>query len=201
MDGGVTPTRHWGTPTRARGSPTKLINADGTARGHEAFSARKAASHALIAARHMCPVPRHQSCPARHESPPARRAVLPAQQLVLPARRARPGFESGRARVWGSGGLQGALQARQRATGKASGGQGVRAWPSAEWQDRLVGSPLGELKQTDGGAVGRGKEGDQVWSRYLERAKEKQGLQAGSAASSTAVINSNQVCFATAICA
>lgn len=206
MGWGVTPTRHWGTPTRARGSPSKLLRADGTARSHEAVSARKAPSCALLAARHTTLSPRHESLPARHESlparhespparhesMPARRAALPAQQLVLPARRAQPGFNStsAGARVWGSGGVRGALQARQHA---AAGGQGVRAWPLADWQDRLGRHPSGEPKQTGSNTVGCSEEVDKVWSRYLDRAKEKQDRQAGSATSGTAMVSSSQV--------
>lgn len=230
MEGGLTPTRHWGTPTRARGSPTKLLRADGTARSHETLPARKASSCALLAARHMALSQRHQSPPSRHQSPPlrhlslparhespsirhkslqtehesrpARRTTLPAQQLVSPARRAQLGFNSASAgvRFAGSGGVQGALLVRQHATGKAARGPGVSAYPPADRQDRLVGNPLGEPSQTGGRAVGGGEEVDQMWRRYLTRAKEKQDLQAGEAASGTAVISSSQVCFDSATC-
>ena len=205
MGWGVTPTRHWGTPTRARGSPSKLLRADGTARSHEAVSARKAPSCALLAARHttLSPrheslparhesLPRHDSSPARHESLPAQRAALPAQQLVLPARRAQPGFNStsAGARVWGSGGVRGALQARQHA---AAGGQRVRAWPLADWQDRLGVRPSREPKQTGGSTAGCVEEVDKAWSRYLDCAKGKLDKQAGSATSGTVVVSSSQV--------
>ena len=209
LDWGVAPTRHWGTPTRARGSPTKLLRADGRIKSHEALSARKAPSRALMAAKHMALSPRHQSPPARHQSPPARhespparhqspparRALLPAQQLVLPARPPRVGFNRGSAgvRAWGSAEVKGALPGRQQSKGMAAGGQGGRACPPADWQDRLLGDPSEEPKQTGGGVVGCGEEVDQVWGRYLARAKQKQGLQA----SGTAVMSSSQVCFET----
>ena len=215
-------TRHWGTPTRARGSPIKLLRADGTARNREALSARKAPSCALLAARHMAVSLRHESLPARYESPsirhkslatehessparrkslPAQHAVLSAQQLVLPARRTQLGFNRGSAgvRASGSGGVQGAPLARQHATGKAGRGPGVRAYLSAEWQDRLMGNPWGEPTQRGGRAVVDGEQVDQVWIRYLTRARERQDLQAGEAASGTAANSSSQVCFDSAI--
>ena len=214
LDWGVNPTRHWGTPTRARGSPTKLLRPDAIARSHEALSARKALSHALLAAKHMTltsrhqspptrhepPPARHQSLPARNQSPPAQCAVLLAQRLMLPARHAQLEFNRGSAgvRAWGSAGVRGAQLGRQQSKGRKAGGQGGRASPPADWQDRLGGNPLGEPKQTGDRGLGSGEEEDQVWGRYLARAKEKQGLQIGIAVSGTAVISSSQVCFKTA---
>lgn len=179
--------RHESLPARPQSPPTR----------HESLPAR----YESPSVRHKSLATEHESSPARRESLPAQHAVLSAQQLVLPARRTQLGFNRGSAgvRASGSGGVQVAPLARQHATGKAGRGPGVRAYLSAEWPDRLMGNPWGEPTQRGGRAVVDGEQVDQVWIRYLTRARERQDLQAGEAASGTAAISSSQVCFDSAI--
>lgn len=110
----------------------------------------------LLPARHGPSQARHGSPPAGlYHSPPARQMPslsghvgLPAQQLSLPARRAQLGVSLGSAGVQagGSAGVQGPLlPARQQATGRAVGSQGLGR---RVWKDRLVGAPTRQSGQS-----------------------------------------------------